>query len=183
MLLEAKDNSFHKKLLKQINCLCCKETFVQKTFNQKYCSLVCRNKTYNSSQIECLGENCTIVVSKNSIHNFCPDCYRANFVKTQVHKWKTGEWRGGTDFGLSTLIRTYLLKEANYACSECGFDKPHPVDGSSVLEIDHIDGDGLNHVPANLRVLCPNCHALTPTYRGRNVGSGRPVYYLRVFNN
>lgn len=38
------------------------------------------------------------------------------------------------------------------------------------LELDHVDGDRLNNELENLRLLCPNCHALTPTYRGRNIG-------------
>jgi hypothetical protein len=35
------------------------------------------------------------------------------------------------------------------------------------LEIDHIDGNWWDNRPANLRFLCPNCHSLTDTYRGR----------------
>ena len=38
------------------------------------------------------------------------------------------------------------------------------------LELDHIDGDCTNHTLENIRLLCPNCHALTPTWRGRNKG-------------
>lgn len=38
------------------------------------------------------------------------------------------------------------------------------------LEVDHIDGDNQRHHVDNLRLLCPNCHAFTPTYRGRNQG-------------
>lgn len=37
-----------------------------------------------------------------------------------------------------------------------------------LLELDHIDGDHLNNEIENLRLLCPNCHAQTPTYKGRN---------------
>jgi hypothetical protein len=38
------------------------------------------------------------------------------------------------------------------------------------LELDHIDGDRTNNLLENIRLLCPNCHASTPTYRGRNIG-------------
>jgi 5-methylcytosine-specific restriction endonuclease McrA len=37
------------------------------------------------------------------------------------------------------------------------------------LEIDHIDGDSTNNSLDNFRILCPNCHAQTPTYRGLNI--------------
>ena len=33
------------------------------------------------------------------------------------------------------------------------------------LELDHINGDNRDNRIENLRILCPNCHALTPTYR------------------
>ncbi|MFQ6854080.1 HNH endonuclease signature motif containing protein [Streptomyces sp. 35M1] len=35
------------------------------------------------------------------------------------------------------------------------------------LEVDHIDGNWRNNQQQNLRLLCPNCHSTTDTYRGR----------------
>ncbi len=40
------------------------------------------------------------------------------------------------------------------------------------LELDHIDGNSDNNAKDNVRLLCPNCHATTPTYKGRNRGKG-----------
>lgn len=34
-------------------------------------------------------------------------------------------------------------------------------------ELDHIDGDSSNHKIENLRILCPNCHSQTSTFRSK----------------
>jgi len=60
--------------------------------------------------------------------------------------------------------RDFLISASNYQCSQCGFSKSREG-GGSILEIDHIDGDYTNNKRENLRVLCPNCHALTPNFR------------------
>ncbi|MGV8961879.1 MAG: HNH endonuclease signature motif containing protein [Candidatus Saccharimonadaceae bacterium] len=38
--------------------------------------------------------------------------------------------------------------------------------------MDHIDGDSQNNTEINLRLICPNCHSLTESYRGANKGKG-----------
>ena len=40
------------------------------------------------------------------------------------------------------------------------------------LEVHHKDGDSLNNEMDNLCLICPNCHALTPNYRGKNINVG-----------
>ena len=41
------------------------------------------------------------------------------------------------------------------------------------LLADHIDGNWRNNVENNLRLLCPNCDSLSPTYAALNRGNGR----------
>lgn len=52
-------------------------------------------------------------------------------------------------------------------CYSCGLT--NWLDQLIPLELEHIDGDRSNNLLENLTLLCPNCHALTPTYRGKNM--------------
>jgi hypothetical protein len=69
----------------------------------------------------------------------------------------------------STNLRDRLLREGikQRSCEICDniewMGKPIP------LHLDHIDGDHSNNLLGNLRVICPNCHAQTPTYCGKNI--------------
>jgi hypothetical protein len=58
-------------------------------------------------------------------------------------------------------------------CLECGWNQRNPSTGRVPTEVEHIDGDWQNNRLSNLTLLCPNCHALTPTFRGLNRGRGR----------
>ena len=67
------------------------------------------------------------------------------------------------------VLREYLKRYSllPYICENCKCDG-HWQNGLISLELDHKDGDNTNNELSNLRYLCPNCHALTDTYRGRN---------------
>lgn len=70
----------------------------------------------------------------------------------------------------SSFLRERLLDEGILAarCDVCTLTK---WNGEPIpLELDHIDGDRRDNRLTNLRLVCPNCHAQTPTYRGRNIG-------------
>ncbi|MCH8987108.1 HNH endonuclease [Patescibacteria group bacterium] len=56
-------------------------------------------------------------------------------------------------------------------CEECGWAQS-TSDGYLPLELDHINGDRMDNRLENLRILCPNCHSLKPTHRGRNKKKG-----------
>lgn len=60
-----------------------------------------------------------------------------------------------------------LILKRGHRCECCGLTKW--LDMDITLEVHHIDGDKLNNDEENLSLLCPNCHALTDTFRGRNM--------------
>ena len=65
-------------------------------------------------------------------------------------------------------VRLRLLEEGykDYRCECCGntewLGQPIP------LELHHKDGDPTNNTLDNFELRCPNCHALTDSYRGKN---------------
>ena len=100
---------------------------------------------------------------------FCSQICQGEYTKNEnIKKWLLNEVDGHDSCGkLKAYVRKYLLEEANYKCSLCGWGEANPHNNKIHLEIDHIDGS-LDSRKSNLRVLCPNCHSLTPTYKTLN---------------
>lgn len=77
--------------------------------------------------------------------------------------------------GSTTELRKRLVREGVLA-AECAACERHEWQGRPIpLELDHINGDRTDNRLQNLRLLCPNCHAQTDTYRARNIGAPRPA--------
>ena len=69
----------------------------------------------------------------------------------------------------SHKLRLRLLEEGikEHKCECCGLTTW--LDGPIPLELHHKDGDHKHNVLENYELLCPNCHALTDSYRGKNI--------------
>ena len=93
----------------------------------------------------------------------------------KIELWLKGEISGSRGkTATAHWIRDYLLEQHNYKCSRCGWGEKNIHTGKIPLELEHIDGDFTNNSPENLTIVCPNCHALTETYKGANKKAGRP---------
>lgn len=73
----------------------------------------------------------------------------------------------------NSYFQSFKLKKRLFAaklkpeyCEQCGWAE-RTTEGYLPLELDHINGDRHDNRLENLRVLCPNCHSLTPNHRGR----------------
>ncbi|MDX3077265.1 HNH endonuclease [Streptomyces sp. MI02-7b] len=64
------------------------------------------------------------------------------------------------------LKRAMLANGVIERCALCGTG-PEWCDRPLPLEVDHLNGDWRDNRLPNLRLLCPNCHSTTDTYRGR----------------
>jgi hypothetical protein len=93
------------------------------------------------------------------------DCTKESQRKERRQKFLEGKLVGRGN------IKGHMLDIHGHACMMCNntewLGDPIP------LELDHTDGDAGNNHPSNLRLLCPNCHAKTPTHKARNKGNGR----------
>ncbi len=75
-----------------------------------------------------------------------------------------------SDYLNTSDLKHRLFKEGlkNRQCESCGRrtwqDLPMP------LQLDHVNGVRSDNRLENLRILCPNCHAQTETWCGRNIG-------------
>lgn len=98
----------------------------------------------------------------------------------QTHDIKADHWTGQAwskgeqlkDWSSRRSIhhmKLHLIRERGHCCESCY--NTEWLGQSIPLELDHVDGDRTNNDKENQKLLCPNCHAFTPTYRGRKNGA------------
>lgn len=152
------------------NCLVCGNPV--KEYRAKFCSHSCSAKITNQNR-----------ANKNPMPR-CPHCNTSmksrqqEFCSKACRKdWRTKEWLSG-NLIIETehtpkIIRHWIIGLRGSVCWKCGWAEENPSTGNVPVELDHIDGNYKNNSVDNLQLLCPNCHSLTPNYRGLNMGNGR----------
>lgn len=79
--------------------------------------------------------------------------------------WNRGNYKTPVSRKAVQAIKLHLVRENGHYCWCCELDtwmgQPIP------LELDHIDGNNTNNELSNLRILCSNCHAQTPTFKNK----------------
>lgn len=148
-----------------------------------YCGHECSNKArYQEIKKTCKWcQNSYTPKYNPKSREFCSyecsgyDIANRNYIK-YIKSWKEGKEQGGAGkykTAISGHIKKYLFEKYNNKCAECGWSEINKFTGRIPLQVDHKDGDWLNNSEENLRLICPNCHALSCNYKSLNNGYGR----------
>lgn len=120
------------------------------------------NHTYLKQTIEKFKINISHFTGKSwsNVYKFNADCH---------NKYKFDDIFIENSLATRKVARNYILKYnlIPYKCVGCG-NKGEWQGKEMALELDHINGINNDHRLENLRWLCPNCHAITDTYAGKN---------------
>ena len=90
--------------------------------------------------------------------------------KRDIYEYLEGGVRITSHSLKQRLIKENIFEHKCYICNlKDWMGKPIPI------ELDHINGDHEDNRIENLRILCPNCHAQTETYRAKNRRDKKPI--------
>lgn len=165
------NNKKREKKIRIGKCLNCeKEIKGGKKFCNHSCSAVYNNK--NKVYKHCLNCNKKLKLNiKKFCNHKCQFDYQRNIY---IENWKNGII---VEKRITYIIRNYIFQKFNNKCSnhDCNWNGIliNPYSKKSILHIEHIDGNPENNKEENLKLLCPNCHSLTPTFGFLNKGNGR----------
>lgn len=121
--------------------------------------------------------NCPVCGKETSRpgYKYCSNkCQHEFQYRIYIKKWKAGEIKGLNRMGLvSPYVKKYLRRKFGDKCCLCGWSEVNRKTGLVPLVADHIDGNWQDNTERNLRLICPNCDSLSPTFAALNKGNGR----------
>jgi hypothetical protein len=137
---------------------CCKSCAA--TYNNK------RRKKKKKEKTRCL--NCSDVCSR-STNKYCGNKCQREYQRKEIFK----KIENGDTQQEHRQYKNYLIFKYGEKCMECDWCEKNIYSGKIPIELEHIDGNSNNNELKNLKLLCPNHHALTATYKSLNQGNGR----------
>lgn len=148
---------------------------------KKFCSRSCANSRTFSEESK-KKKSKALKGRKSSFSIEDKESWIAKIKETALQKYLSTPF---DDLGVENKRRR-VFEEQNYCCANCGISEwqGHKIS----LELEHKDGNRQNNKRDNLEGLCPNCHSITETWRGRNKPSKNGVntvsdeYLLKCLN-
>ena len=156
------------KNLKTKECILCNSTIVG--YGIKFCSLSC-SVTYNNRkrQSNRIKNNCLHCNVLTYNRKFCSYICNIKHKKQSIIKAIENNDRKISAYS----YKKYLIEKYGEKCMLCNWSEINLTSCKIPIELDHINGNYKDNTLKNLRLLCPNCHSLTPTYKALNIGKGR----------
>lgn len=155
-------------------CLVCRKSYDARAANggtaRKYCSHSCAatasNKTRVKDKICCRRCGASVHTGRVFCSRTCNQLYKREQVFSEI-------LRSGVVSGSPTAQKRFLVAQQDSSvpcCDICGITewRGQPI----LLVLDHANGDATDNAITNLRVVCSNCDAQLPTYKGKNKGNG-----------
>jgi len=142
-----------------MKCIKCNKEHDGSYGSGKYCSVSCANSRVRTDAVK---RKISEGMLKSEWWKTCDFSYNSNPSKIEKSRNTFKQKRDYTKAHISS-IKVWIKEDRGHKCEECGIEKW--LGKRLPMEIDHIDGNNKNNDLSNLKILCPNCHSQTPTWR------------------
>ena len=164
-----------REISKSLNCSQSNVKYWLKVFklNTKKNQFNKRDKLDVSLSFEKLCLNCGKGIPNRNLYcnNTCHSEYETKIIYEKIENGDTTFYEG--------RYKSYLIHKNGEKCMKCDWNEINQTTGKIPIQLEHIDGNSDNNSLNNLKLLCPNCHSLTPTYGALNKGNGRSVRKIK----